>query len=161
MQKERVLESPWIYYLFFSVFFHQHFTETSAGEEAIMIIPETLAVASAMNLDNENPFEVDSDIEDGDASFLELERTETHHYAVLLPSDIGLSTLQLPPHIGGSFSSRTINSLHPSMPVSSLCCIYLVSKHLLLFLMLNSSSIPYIEQPPTGSSQTIAESRQP
>ena len=25
--------------------------------------------------------------------------------------------------------------------------------------MLNSSSIPYIEQPPTGSSQTIAESR--
>ena len=60
-------------------FFHQqHFTETSASEEAIMIIPETLAVASAMNLDNENPFEVESDIEDGDASFLELERrTET------------------------------------------------------------------------------------
>ena len=98
-----------------------------ANENAVTNIAD-LWVASAMNVDNENPFEIDSDIEDGDANSLDLglplTRTETmtsdNDPSLSVPPPFGYRTSRLPPHIRGSFSSRTINSLHPSRPVSSL-----------------------------------------
>ena len=97
-----------------------------ANENAVTNIAD-LWVASAMNVDNENPFEVDSDIEDGDANSLDLTVPLTRTETMTSDNDPSLSgppsgyrTSRLPPHIGGSFSPRTINSLHPSRPVSSL-----------------------------------------
>ena len=162
-----------------------------ANENAVTNIAD-LWVASAMNVDNENPFEVDSDIEDGDANFLELARTETmtsdNDPSLSSPPPFGYRTSRLPPHIGGSFSPRTINSLHPSMPVSSLRHSSSVSHRPSVSFMApprrpSTNSVPSIfahpgvktptavldaqlldsnntEQPPTDSLQTIAESRQ-
>jgi MFS family permease len=93
-----------------------------ANENAVTNIAD-LWVASAMNVDNENPFEVDSDIEDDDANSLDLgvpfARTETMNSDIdpLLSSTppLGFRGSRLPPHIGGSFFPRT-----NSIPVSSL-----------------------------------------
>ena len=97
-----------------------------ANENAVTNIAD-LWVASAMNVDNENPFEADSDIEDGDVNSVDLgvplTRTETmtsdNDPSLSGPPPFGYRSSRLPPHIGGSFP-RTINSLHTSMPVSSL-----------------------------------------
>ena len=102
-----------------------------ANENAVTNIAD-LWVASAMNVDNENPFEVDSDIEDDDADANSLDigvplaRTETmnsdNDTSLSSPFPFGFRSSRLSPHIGGSFFPRTntINSLHPSIPVSSL-----------------------------------------
>ena len=165
-----------------------------ANENAVTNIAD-LWVASAMNVDNENPFEADSDIEDGDTNSLDLTvpltRTET------MASDIdpslsgppsGYRTSRLPPHVGGSFSPRTINSLHPSRPVSSLRHSSSVSHRPSVSFMApprrpSTNNVPSIfahpgvktptavldaqllldssiEQPLTDPLQTIAESRQ-
>ena len=162
-----------------------------ANENAVTNIAD-LWVASAMNVDNENPFEVDSDIEDGDANVLELARTETitsdNDPSLSSPPPFGYRTSRLPPHIGGSLSPRIINTLHPSMPGSSLRHSSSVSHRPSVSFMasprrLSTNNVPSIfahpgvktptavldaqllldsniEQPPTDSLQTIAESRQ-
>ena len=166
-----------------------------ANENAVTNIAD-LWVASAMNVDNENPFEVDSDIEDGDANSMDLgvplTRTETmaseNDPSLSGPPPFGYRTSRLPPQVGGSFSPRTINSLHPSVPVSSLRHSSSVSHRPSVSFMApprrpSTSNVPSIfahpgvktptavldaqllldssiEQPPTDSLQTIAESRQ-
>ena len=99
-----------------------------ANKNAVTNIAD-LWVASAalpMNVDNlsENLFNVGYDIEDGDANFLELARTETinsdNDPSLSSPPPFVYRTSRRPPHIGGSLSPGIINSLHPSMPVSSL-----------------------------------------
>jgi hypothetical protein len=162
-----------------------------ANENAVTNIAD-LWVASAMNVDNENPFEVDSDIEDGDANSLELgvplTRTETmtsDNVPSLSGPPSGYRTSRLPPHIGGSFSPRTIN---PSIPVSSLRHSSSVSHRPSVSFMAtprrpSTNNVPSIfahpgvktptavldaqllldssiEQAPTDPLQTIAESRQ-
>ncbi|KAF8800610.1 major facilitator superfamily MFS-1 [Phlegmacium glaucopus] len=94
-----------------------------ANENAVTNIAD-LWVAAAMNVDNENPFEADSDIEDDDANSLELgvplTRTET------MNSENDPSTFSPPfgrtSRVSGPFFPRTntINSLQPSIPVSYL-----------------------------------------
>lgn len=162
-----------------------------ANENAVTNIAD-LWVASAMNVDNENPFEADSDIEDGDANSLDLgvslTRTASDNDPSLSgPPPFGYRSSRLPPHIGGSFSPRTINSLHPSMPVSSLRHSSTVSHRPSVSFMApprrpSTNNVPsifahpgvktptavldaqllldsHIEQPPTDSLQTIVESR--
>ena len=92
-----------------------------ANENAVTNIAD-LWVASAMNVDNEFPFEVDSDIEDGDTNSFDLgvpmTRTETitsdNDASLPGPPPFGYRTSRLPPHISDSFSPRTINSLQSS-----------------------------------------------
>ena len=102
-----------------------------ANENAVTNIAD-LWVAAAMNVDNENSFEVDSDIED-DANSLDLgvplTRTETMLTRTeTMNSDndpygtpVGRRS-RLPKNIGANFFPRTntLNSLQPSLPVSSL-----------------------------------------
>ena len=167
-----------------------------ANENAVTNIAD-LWVASAMNVDNENPFEVDSDVEDGDANSLDLgvplTRTETmtsdNDPSLSVPPPFGFRTSRLPPHIAGSFTPRGTNSLHPSMPASSLRHSSSVSHRPSVSFMAtprrrSSNNAPSIfahpgvktptavldaqllldssniEQPPTDSLQTITESRQ-
>ena len=165
-----------------------------ANENAVTNIAD-FWVASAMNVDNENLFEVDSDIEDADANSLDLSlpltRTETmtseSDPSLSGPPPFGYRSSRLPPHIGGSFSPRTINSLHPSMPVSTLRHSSSVSRPSVSFMApprrLSTNNVPSIfahpgvktptavldaqllldsniEQATADSLQTIAESRQ-
>ena len=92
-----------------------------ANENAVTNIAD-LWVASAMNVDNENPFEADSDIEDVDANSLDLgvplASTETMNSDIdpsLSSSPFEFRSSRLSPHVGGSFFPRT-----NSIPVSSL-----------------------------------------
>ena len=98
-----------------------------ANENAVTNIAD-LWVASAMNVDNENPFEADSDIEDDDANSLDLgvpmARTETMNSdndpSLSNPLPFGFRSSKLSPRTPLFPRTNTINSLHPSRPVSSL-----------------------------------------
>ena len=97
-----------------------------ANENAVTNIAD-LWVASAMNVDNEHPFEVDSDIEDDDVNSLDLGAPLTGTNTITS----GINSDNDPPLSGSPFGLRnpriptnfprtnTINSLHPSIPVSS------------------------------------------
>jgi len=94
-----------------------------ANENAVTNIAD-LWVAAAMNVDNENPFEIDSDIEDDDANSLDLgvplTRTETmnsENDQLPFGPAFGRTPRFTRPFFPGT---NTINSLQPSLPVSSL-----------------------------------------
>jgi hypothetical protein len=96
-----------------------------ANENAVTNIAD-LWVASAMNVDNENPFD-DSDIEDDDVSLdlgVPMARTDTLNSDDPSPSGpppFGFRSSKLSPTGGPLFPrTNTINSIHTSRPVSTL-----------------------------------------